>query len=270
MAKLKVTKLTLALFIILQLSPIKASEAAPSMPATLTALDTTIAETIELLEIDIPKGSLIEIIETLELIKKEYTEVYEKRFENVTEYPEMSLCDLGDAIINIIEKTGNKLPVSIKDNLIKLVNIKKMSNSIVEIKAAHPLISDILIQIIDLKIDAINSEFSTLLKYITSDDISEIKSELKNYKKNIIKRQQNNIFKSPDDVKKDLKAINDKLEKIWLNHPIYAKIKGKFNIVEEKPLSALDLLAKKALDGKRQLELMNLFNYRISQNKKHK
>jgi hypothetical protein len=257
MTKFKTTnKIILILFAILQSGgQLNASEA---VVIDLPQFEPAISEI----------GEVFGIFKIVKEIEAKYNAVFEEKFKDVVNYPEMSLIDLGDEIIAIIDH-ATELPVEIRENIKKLINIKKVSNSYAEFMSPNRLINEILIQLANFKLDRINKGTDVLKKYFDMKDIAKITQIIMIYRSSVKKQMdrattdpKNTKFKSIDDVKTDLKNIGDKINAILKEHELYTIFKTKCGS-EEKPAS---LLGQAAED----MRMLKIFNYRVAQNKRHK
>lgn len=241
MTKFKTThKITLALLTILQLgTQIKASEA---VVIDLPPLEHALEEI----------GEVFGVIKIIDEIKAKFNIVFKERFRDRTNYPNMSLSDLGDEIIAIVDN-AHELPDDIRQNLIKLVNIKKMSGGVIELLAPHPLISEILIQLAKFKQDKIKEGMPVLVKHFNIQDIAKINQELVAYRNSVEKLKTRGKYKSISDINPDLKKILDKIKVILKDHRLYLSFINRSANGEDDSLSTMELAA--------------LFNYRIAQNK---
>lgn len=205
-------------------------------------------------------GAVFGIINTINEIKDKYTIIFEEKFKDLEAYPEMSLSDLGDEIILILDNT-KELPDDIRENFKKLVTVKKMSNSIGEIQAPHPLISEILIQLTNFKLAKIKEGLPVLLKHFNMQDIAKINQEITTYRNSVDKMRTRKIYKSIDDIDTDLKKLFDKINPILKNSPLYTAATTRYNSQATESLSAVELTANK-------IRLLKIFNYRIAKNKR--
>jgi hypothetical protein len=211
-------------------------------------------------------NQLFELMTSLKELEKHFNELqayldYNNCQKCIDAYPEASLAELGDIVINILNTKCQKLPIEIREDLVKLLLIKtRESKDYKEFFGSHVLITDLLIKTIDYANKSIDEEMKSILKLgVAPEDIKKTKNLLKSYKDKFVTDKKKNKFIDISDAIKHVNNIYDRLESILASNPI---IKTKFN------LSAKKDTPKKSLTISEQLALARLIDYRLSKNKK--
>jgi ElaB/YqjD/DUF883 family membrane-anchored ribosome-binding protein len=173
------------------------------------------------------KSELLNLVHTFNRIKQDYMQL-ERRF--VAHDSEMSLAEFGDELNYIIDTTGDVLPSDIKTKLKQLVDIKKNAGP-TELLNGHEMVNDILILLINLKLNFINKELAVITKYVKPEDLKVITRELSNFRRSIEIQKQRKNYRDLKAISSDLKTILKKIEPILQelarNNPQYvAQIKS--------------------------------------------
>lgn len=124
-------------------------------------------------------SQISELLNTLKAVQTEFVTVWVQFLNQDKLYPNMSVKELGDKVIYILNTSGEKLPANIRHNLIEIVKIKKQSTSTNEFLSGDVLFNDTMILLIDTILGHLHGETTNLLKLgVPIQDIATVKRAL--------------------------------------------------------------------------------------------
>ena len=131
------------------------------------------------------------------------------QFLNVDKlYPDMSVKELGNEIIHILNTSGQKLPDNIRNNLIAIVEIKKQSISTTQFRSGHVLINDTMILLIDTMLGRLHHETSKILELgVSVQDFATVKRALTAMRKTFDNLKRNGDYCSIENTIDKLNAL---------------------------------------------------------------
>lgn len=213
------------------------------------------AENLQLASSVIMQDSQIAVL--LNTIKAIQSQLVTKwvQFLDRQNYPDMSLEDLGDEIIQLLNTAGKDLPEDIRQNLIKIVEIKKNATSTTQFRAGHVLINDTMILLVDTLLVHLHNETANILKLgVPNQDVSTVKRALTAMRKTFDNLKRSGDYASIETTIDKLTALVQQLEPILLSQLKRNKI----------DLSNNDTPSVPKMSGPM---LLMLISYRISKNK---
>ncbi len=163
------------------------------------------------IQADATNSELLNMLHAINVLQREYLLLENRWVDSLN----MSFADFCDELIFILDTHGDKLPTPIKINLRNLIREKRTVSNISELKSGHVLVNDILIQLIDLKLECLNKEISTILKFIPISDFLKIKEELHKYKRDVSDKKKRHRFIGIAKVSDDIQKIYQKLAPIY-------------------------------------------------------
>jgi len=193
----------------------------------------------------------------IELAK--HLEVLLSNFLDIQRYPEISLRQLGDTLIYILEVTGEKVPSGIKQNIKSLINIKKSATSVLELKAGHQLANTILLQLVELAIDQLSHNHELISRYVSASDLLQVKRELFTYKREIEHLTRQGKLKEIPDLIGDIKKIAKKMDPVWQQ-----VLKNQDQLVHQVNQNSNS--ATISFSDIKTMEMIKIFRHRINQN----
>lgn len=141
-------------------------------------------------------------------------ELYDN-FLNIEDYPEISLRQFGDTLIQILDAAGARVPHSLKEHVRSLINVKKESAGIAELRSGHRLVNDILLQLTTMAIEFLNDGTSPALQNIPAPHLLTMKRELHKYKREIEHLTGQNKMRGLSELIDDSQKLFEKMKPIW-------------------------------------------------------
>jgi hypothetical protein len=190
----------------------------------------------------------LELMQILDVMMQEFMDIWN--------HPNISLRSFSNTLIFLIDTAGHQVPNDLKDNVKQLINDKKESNGILQLRAGHPLANDILLQVTDIALGYLVSERMTILQYANQSHIDKVAKQLKLYKRKILYKIKKGLHTGLSELSSDIQNIAAKMQTIWdelikKNPNYYAKLQTR------KPAPIYSLI-----------QHVRIFRHRISQNKK--
>ncbi len=213
------------------------------------------AENLQLVHSSVMQDS--QIIELLNTLKSLQSKIVTKwvQFLDKENYPDMSLDELGNEIIELLNTYGKNLPQDIRQNLIEIVEIKKRSTNIIQFRSGHVLINDTMILLVDTLLAHLHHETANIINMgVPTKDINTVKRALSAMRKSFDDLKRDGDYAGIETTIYKLTALTKQLEPIFLTQLKRNKIDLSNNNTPSIP----------KLSG---TMLLMLISYRISKNK---
>lgn len=185
-----------------------------------------------------------------------------QNFEDIETYPEISLREYGDTLIYVLEVAGKEVPQSLKSKVRELLDLKKESSGLNELRAGHRLVNQIMQELITLAAQYIAKNASEINQYLSPADMKKVRTTLRKYSDEVSYQLRQGKFKGIPDLIDDLQKLAAEMEPIWealmLKHGESLQSLAQKRCV--KPAVTRNPLAHYA-------RLMKVYNHRIARNK---